>query len=153
MAVTELVRMLFAVNAILEEASAAVNLSKRAALALAILHLEESSDETMTNQDLHDRFVKHNVSTGLSAKKDSSAAKGELLAGKYIEIRGKVSVFALTSKGRDAVSKMYDAMDKAMEKLGLSEEERSVLRGLVKLPSRKPPASETAGKPVRRKSP
>lgn len=148
--------MLYAMNTILEQASSAVGLSKRAALALAILYLEDTSGATMTNQDLHDRFLKYNVSTGLSAKKDASAAKGELLVAKHIEIRGKVSVFALTEQGREIVLRMRDAVNEALKKLDLSDEERAVLRELVGLPESKPPAkppaSVTSGKPVRQKS-
>lgn len=155
MAVTELARMLFVVNTILEKVSSAADLSKRAVLALAILHLEDKPGATMTNHDLHDKFLKYNVSTGLSAKKDASAAKSELLRKKHIEIGDKVSVFGLTAPGRDTISKMHDAMSSALEDLGLSSKERSVLREVIGLPDPtppRPPTSEKSGRTTRKLS-
>lgn len=154
MAVAELSRMLFAVNTIMEKASSVVGLSKRAASALAILYLEDGAE--LTNAGLQKRFIEFKVSTDQSAQKDASSAKSVLLRAKHIEIRGKVSVFGLTEQGRDTVLKIYHAMNKALEDLGLSDEERSVLRKLVDLPEPRPPAKPNASvpssKPVRQKS-
>jgi hypothetical protein len=154
MAATELARMLFAANTILEKASSSVGLSKRAALALAILFLEDDPGAALTNREMHERFVTFNVSSGLSAKKDVSAAKSELLRLQYIEIREKMSKFGLTPKGRDVVSRMNDALAAAIDELGLSKRERSILRELAGLPDPqpKPPTSEGSDKSARRKS-
>ena len=154
MAATELARMLFAANTILEKASSAVGLSKGSALALAFLFLEDNPEGALTNQEMHERFVKFNVSTGLSAKKDVSAAKSELLRLQCIDIREKMSKFGLTPKGRDVISKMNDAMAVAVDELGLSNKERAVLRELAGLPAPqpRPPGSEGPERSARRKS-
>lgn len=153
MAVAELARMLFAANTILEKVSSAVGLSKRAALALAIMSLEENSASTMTNQYLQDQFLKYKVSTAQSVQKDASAAKSELLEHKHIEIQGKVSVFAISEQGRGIFLKMYQAMDEAIEEQGLSDEERSVLRKLVGMPEPKTPNLDSPKRPASDREP
>jgi len=158
MALGEVTRMLYVMNTIREEACSTVGLSKRAASALAILYSDDNPEGTMTNKTLQDRFVEYNASTGLSTKKDASAAKSELLDVKYIEIKGKVSVFGLTTQGRETALKMHQAMSEALKQLNLSDEERFVLRKLVGLPAppptppAKPSTSEKSGKSVRQKA-
>jgi hypothetical protein len=149
MAVTELARMLYAANTILEEASKSVALTKRAALALAILHVEGAP---MSNQDLVERFEKYNVSTGLSSKKDASAAKGELLQANLIEIRGKLSIFALTPRGREVIELMMKAMDAALHKLRLDSDQRAVFRKIIGLDDSEPSEAKLPdSKPVESK--
>ena len=98
MATTELARINYAVNTIIEQASSAIGLSKRSAMALAIIAADRDPDlvirgeQIMTNQGLQDRFVRHKISTEASAKKDSSNAKSELLENGYIRVIGRVSV-------------------------------------------------------------
>ncbi len=131
MAATELARMLFATNAVLDKAASAIGLSKRAALALAIMSQEGREGGALSNQELQDRFVQHKISTELSAKKDASAAKGELLKAKHIEIQGRVAVFAMTEQGKATLKHMYEVMTRVIDDIGLADEERSVLRQLV----------------------
>jgi hypothetical protein len=143
MAATELSRMLFAANSILEMASTAVHLSKRAAIALAILYLEDEPESTrsVTNQEMQEQFLKYSASTELSVKKDVSAAKSELLRQQYIDIRGKVSQFGINSAGRLAVEKMNQAMESGIEELGLTSKERGMIRELIGLSTTEPKKS------------
>lgn len=149
MALSELARMMYAVNTMLEKASSSVGLSKRGALALAIMAVEEGS--TLTNAELQQRFLAHSISTKASVAKDASFAKGELLKHGHISIADSVSTFAMTTKGRATVDQMYAAIRSAVDELGLSDSERRVLRELSGLPIRQPPASEVPAKTARRK--
>lgn len=144
MAFAEITRMLFAMNTILEQAASAAKLSKRAALALAIMYVEDNPGGIKTNQNLQHLFLEYRLSTGSSAKKDASAAKSELLAAEFIMIQGRMSAFAPTPKGQAAIAKMYQVMNEALGKLELSDDERSVLRKLVELTNPKPSASAKA---------
>lgn len=132
MAVAELARIYYAASTILDTASSAVGLSKRAALGLAIL---EVNGGPMTNVDLQNEFVSHGISTEASVKKDASAAKSELLERRHIEIRDRVSVYAITQDGRRVVQEMCLAMGRAVEKLALTDADRALLRQVVGLPS------------------
>lgn len=131
MAATELARMISAANTVLDEAASAIGLSKRAALALAIMSQEGREGGSLSNQELQDRFVQHRISSELSAKKDASAAKGELLKAKHIEIQGRVAVFAMTEHGKVTLERMYDVMTQVIDGIGLDDEERLFLRQLV----------------------
>jgi hypothetical protein len=137
MDVTEFARVFYAVNLILEDASAGVGLSKRAALALVLI----STKATVNNRDLQQQFVKNNISTDKSAQKDSSTAKSELLDKGYIAIRNNVSVFAITDSGKQAVSTINTAVGDGIEKLGPTDDQRSAMRVLVGLPPRIQPAT------------
>jgi hypothetical protein len=147
MPVTEYARMLHAVNTILEKASSSVNLSKRAALALAIMNLR-GDGQIMTSTILQEEFVKHSISTMASAPKDASTAKSELLEKGCIAIRIKVSEFVVSDEGQRLYTLMYRAMELAIEDLGLTASQRRILRLLGGLPPRprgRPAASETGG--------
>ena len=168
MAATELARIFHAVNKILEDSSSAVGLSKRGAMALALIDTEPdhevSGRPVMRNQGLRELFVLHKISEVASAKKDASTAKSELLKLTYIEIVGKVSVFALTPAGKQKIRELSDALGRAIDGVGLADDERALLRrlsGLSFAPTeprdgkarRKAPASERGASPkVRRKS-
>jgi hypothetical protein len=139
MAATELARIVFAANTILERASSAIGLSKRGALALVVM-TTDGKDGVMGNQRLQNRFVHYNISSEASAKKDASAAKSELLKVRFIEIRERMSNFVITDVGHSALGKMQDEMARAMDDLRLSDKEREVFREAVGLP-RRPPVS------------
>ena len=153
MAATDFARLFYAMNTIIEDASSSVGLSKRAALALAILagapkSLDIRDQHTMmTNQKLQEFFVELRISTPASAKKDASAAKGELLGKKYIQIENKVSVFAVSADGERVVEKLHEAMKNTIEEIGLAEHERALLGQLVSLEQRQPPKPARASSP------
>lgn len=134
-AITQLARMNFAINSILEKASMGVGLSKRAAIALALLSAGGTAVEGLivSNQALQEQFVRLNISSELSVKKDVSTVKGELLQKQYIEIRGKVSQFGLTQQGREAITAMSRILEACVNETGFSFQERSLLREIINL--------------------
>src|SRR5215475_7801500 len=115
MTVPELARIGFAVNFILEKASSSLGLSKRSAIGMAMMAVQQP--KPMTNNDLQGQFVQWNISTKASANKDASAAKSELLQKGYIEIGDKVSIFSLNEKGRSALETLYREMRRATDEL------------------------------------
>jgi hypothetical protein len=137
MAVTELARIIFALNTIMEKASSAAGLSKRGALALAIL----DALPVMTNKKLQERFVTHSISTPASAAKDVSSAKSELLDKEFIEIGRRTAEFSINAAGREVVMKMYASMGSAIDMIGLDADERALLRRLSGLDHSGEPAA------------
>ena len=131
MSAPELARLISGANTALEEACSAVNLSRRAALALAIMSLGGKSEGNISNQELLDRFLEYRITTKASAPKDVSSAKSDLLTSGCVQIVGKVSVFSVTDRGREVARKFQEVLDSSINEIGLSGAERLMLRELI----------------------
>jgi hypothetical protein len=117
-------------DALLQKACSEVNLSRRAIQALLLMSSDDTS-ETVSNQWLQQKFVEHKLSSSLSAGKDSSIAKSDLLVRGLIEIRGRVSEFGVTELGRSTASQLVAVMQSTIDEMELSELESFLLRELM----------------------
>jgi hypothetical protein len=133
----DIARVLYAVHMIVEKASKAAGLSRRATLALGVMSVDPETVDGkpgMTNRGLRERLLRYNLSSEQSVRKDASAAKTELLLSRDIVTEGSVATFVITAAGQEKLRLMKKATDAAVDETGLPDEERTLLRKLVGLP-------------------
>jgi hypothetical protein len=141
MGVIEFLRLQNATESILEEASwACRQLTPRAAKTLAIMSLEPQS--VFSNQLLRDLLLASKLTTSMSASKDASAVKGELLNQKYVQTEGNVSLFSVTELGLHVASQFHQALEAAIDNLDAPEGLRNLLVRNFNRPSGLPAAAK-----------
>jgi hypothetical protein len=155
----ELARLIFVGNSILDRVSTSVKLNRRSVLALVLLSLSsDDGEKASSNKKLKERFLAYSITSEVSAQKDVSAAKSELLDHGYITIGKKTAIFELSNAGWDIVGTIHKEIDKSVADLKLSEKERKLLREILGDPvdggDKKPPKSEAdpSSAPSQRKS-
>jgi len=111
----------------LDRAAAKAGLQRRTAQVLSLM--VALGAPTYTNQELQDLFVECKLSTKLSAPKEASICKSKLLAGSFIETRGKVSTVAVTRKGYRAAAMMDEYVSRLLQANTVSERVWPILRG------------------------
>jgi len=112
MSIVEFTRAYYAMNKMLEDASSDQNLSKRAAVVLLILG--DGAAHGMKTSDLVETFQTWYVSTGNTAAKDVSIAKGELFKLDLVEARHGIRNIQLTDEGRKRAGRLVETMEHAL---------------------------------------
>ena len=131
MAVGELARLLHAVNTILDDAATALDLSRRATFAIAMMGLDEKRAGMFDNNWIRDQFLEFNISTMLSVQKDASAAKTELQEKGCIQIGLRPKEFSITENGRAKIKMAHEVLETAIAEMELSPSMRRMIRELL----------------------
>jgi hypothetical protein len=115
MPIAQFTRAYYAMNKVLEDASQALGLGKRAAVVLLIL--SETEEGRMPTRDLVATFQKWFVSAAHTAAKDASIAKGELFQKDLIMARGGIRNVELTERGRDLALQLTGEIERSVKHL------------------------------------